>query len=101
MDYEEWNQGRIGGGYVKFYNPFKPHIIQNGFGYFVRVFSIFGTKHYLDEDYDWHNYCLSASLFKSFESAKYLLVSYNCFVHNKKLENKEYKKKCKERVVRG
>ena len=86
---------------MKIYNPFKPHIIQNGFGYFIRVFSIFGTKHYLDEDYDWYSYTCPNKYSVSLESAKHLLVSYNCFIHNIELENKAYKKKCKERVMNG
>ena len=84
---------------IKFYNPFKPHIVVDSFGvYWVRKYELFFGWMYYDGGHYWHNrtyanYSLSlVSAKERLEDAqKYLILE----------KDRSKKKKTSDKVVHG
>lgn len=77
---------------MKFYNPFKPHIVENALGEFkIRKFSTFGWE-YLSEFFYWNTGdSLWIEEFRTLEKAKEFLKQY--YHHVEYTKNREEKRK--------
>lgn len=75
---------------MKFYNPFKPHIIEDGLGVFrIRKCAMFGWKH-LSECFNW-SYFWAKDCY-SLETAKDFLSCYYTNLEESKTRQEKLKK---------
>ena len=87
---------------MKFYNPFKPHLVENQLGeYFIRLHTIFGWKYYYKPFDSFVTgraiICVEECSFSSKEQAQKHMESY---VYRKRYEKLKDERRTKMKVVK-